>query len=88
MMLRPLVAFLLVAAATGSVAQNPAADADRAAMMRALGITALIPGANGDPKAPDAASTDEATANPYPLPDALRTTDGRPVRTAAQWRDV
>ncbi len=88
MMLRSLLSFSLALIATAAVAQNPAADADRAAMMRALGITALIPGANGDPKAPDAASTDEAIANPYPLPDPLRTTDGRPVRTAAQWRDV
>jgi hypothetical protein len=69
-----------------AAAQPMTADADRTDMMRQLGLTALVPGANGDPAAPDHANTDEAKANPYPnLPDPLRFRDGRPVRTPADW---
>jgi hypothetical protein len=56
-------------------------------MMRQLGITQLRPGANGDPAAPDAANYDPAKANPYPVwPDLMTMADGRPVTTAAMWR--
>ena len=73
-------------AATATAAPPSPADADRAAMMAQLGITALGPGANSDPAAPDHANTDEARANPYPdLPDPLRMADGRPVTSADGW---
>jgi hypothetical protein len=76
---------ILLAGAAG--AQNPAADADRAAMMRALGITALLPGASGDPTQPDHANEDERQANPLgPLPDPLRFADGRRVANTADWQ--
>ncbi len=63
------------------------AQEDHARMMKALGITALRPGANGmNPNAPNAANYDEAKANPYPdLPDPLKMADGTPVTTAKQW---
>jgi len=63
------------------------AEADHRAMMKALGIASLRPGANpNDPKSPNAASYDEAKANPYPtLPDPLVTDDGEPVTSAEVW---
>lgn len=74
------------------LAQAPAlvsAEADRADMMRQLGITAMIPGPSGDEHAPDHANEDEARANPYPtLPDVLTTRDGRKVTSAALWWKV
>lgn len=82
---RRSLAALLAVVAAGAAAQNPAADDDRRAMMRDLGITALMPGAAGDPAAPGAANTDEARATPYPLPDPLRTAEGTPIRTAEEW---
>jgi hypothetical protein len=64
------------------------ADQDRAGMMRRLGITALIPGASGDESAPNAANTDEAKADSYPvLPDPLTLKNGAEVRDPKTWRD-
>jgi len=74
---------LLVLAA--AAAQNPSADADRAAMMRRLGIAALRPGADADPRGRNPANTAEALAGPRDLPDPLRPPGGRAVRTAAEW---
>jgi len=79
-----LVAFSAAALlAAGAWAQN-SPETDRQALMRDLGITALIPGADADPKGARPANTDEARANPYSLPDPL-VTGGRPVRTPADW---
>ena len=65
------------------------AEQDHADMMRQLGITTLRPGANGDPTAPNSANYDPAKANPYPVwPDLLTMADGRPVTTAAMWRNA
>jgi len=72
----------LLAAATLWAQASP--EADRQATMRTLGITALIPGANADPAGARPANTDEARANPHPLPDPLLVA-GRPVRTPAAW---
>lgn len=79
-----IVAFL----AAASLAAGPwTAEQDHADMMRQLGIMQLRPGANGDPTAPDSANYDPAKANPYPVwPDLLKMADGRPVSTAAMWR--
>jgi hypothetical protein len=76
--------------ASASVAAVPwTAQQDHADMMRQLGIIKLRPGANGDPNAPDAANYDQAKANPYPVwPDLLTMADGRPVTTAALWRQA
>ncbi len=64
-------------------------EQDHQRMLRLLGITALRPGPSGDPKAPNAANTDEAKANPYPkLPDPLVLKDGRKVTTAEIWWNV
>ena len=76
--------------ANAAVAPPPlelTADADHRAMMKALGIESLRPGANGmDPNAPNAANYDEAKANPYPtLPDPLVTEGGNPVTAAEIW---
>jgi len=62
---------------------------DHQNMMDQLGIKRLRPGPSGNEKAPDHANYDEALANPYPhLPDALRLSNGQPVTTAKEWRDV
>ena len=74
--------------ASTSFAAGPwTAEQDHADMMRQLGISQLRAGANGDPNAPDAANYDPAKANPHPIwPDLLKMADGRPVTTAAMWR--
>ncbi len=62
------------------------ADQDHRNMMDQLGIQALRPGPNGNPKAPDHANYDESKANPWPnLPDALTLNDGQKVATAQMW---
>jgi len=59
---------------------------DHQLMMKQLGITRLRPGPSGDPRAPNAANTDESKATPYTsLPDPLVFKDGTAVKTAEQW---
>ncbi|WP_445192406.1 glucuronyl esterase domain-containing protein [Sphingomonas sp. Tas61C01] len=80
-------AFTAFLAATSFAAEPWTAEQDHADMMHQLGITQLRPGANGDPIAPDAANYDPGKANPFPVwPELLKMTDGRPVTTAAMWR--
>ena len=66
------------------------AEQDHRRLLRALGITALRPGADPrDPTSPHAANTDEARAQPYSkLPDSLVTDAGRPVTTPSDWWNV
>jgi hypothetical protein len=60
---------------------------DHQLMMKKLGITELRHGPSGDPKAPNAANTDESKATPYTsLPDPLVFKDGSPVKTPQQWQ--
>lgn len=68
---------------------NHATQADYNQMLLQLNITSVRAGANGnDPKAPNAANYDEATANPYPaLPDALILKNGTKVTIAKTWWD-
>src|SRR3954468_23749637 len=80
-----LVTLGLAAAALGA-AQAPVVmlttqqDHDR--QMRVLNISGFPAG----PDAYQAATYDEATANPYPtLPDPLVMSDGTRITTAAQW---
>jgi hypothetical protein len=74
-------ALLLVAAAPAWTAEQNRRD-----MMRQLGITAVVPGASGDPQSPNAPNYDEAKATPYPrLPDPLTFRDGRKVTDARGW---
>jgi hypothetical protein len=79
-----LVAPVLIAAAPVQLTT----EEDHARTMALLGIEALRQGADGsDPDAPNAANYDEAKATPYPdLPDPLSMQDGRPVMSAAMWR--
>ncbi len=59
---------------------------DHQMMMKELGITQLRPGPSGDPKAPDAANTDESKVPPYPeLPDPLVFNDGSKVDSPQKW---
>ena len=59
---------------------------DHQLMMNMLGITELRPGPSGDPKAPNAANSDESKATPYTtLPDPLLFDDGSLVQTPEQW---
>jgi hypothetical protein len=68
--------------------QAEATAADHRQMLRQLGIDALRPAADSRAtQGPTAPNYDESRATPYPeLPDALRFRDGRPVRSAADWR--
>lgn len=60
---------------------------DHQLMMNLLGISEIRPGPSGDPKAPNAANTDESIATPYTsLPDPLVFDDGTPVQTPEQWQ--
>ena len=62
------------------------AEQDHARLLNLLGIDSLRPGPSGDPKAPNAANTDESIANPYPnLPDPLTLNNGQKVTTAEMW---
>jgi hypothetical protein len=59
---------------------------DHQMMMKELGITQLRPGPSGDPKAPDAANTDESKVPPYPeMPDPLVFNDGTKVDSPEKW---
>ncbi|UZK70200.1 hypothetical protein OKW76_03865 [Sphingomonas sp. S1-29] len=83
------MAGILLAAAALTAQNSGSGDADRAAMMRQLGITALVPGPSGDEQAPNHANYDEASANPYPaLPDVLIAENGRRIATADAWWKV
>jgi lysophospholipase L1-like esterase len=73
------------AAQSDSKANSPqvkfTGDGDHKNMMEQLGIKALRPGAN-----PNNQSTfDEATANPYPLPELMVMKNGTKVTKAKQW---
>ena len=61
-------------------------EQDHARILKLLGIDSLRPGPSGDPKAPNAANTNEAIANPYPdLPDPLVLNNGEKVTTPDMW---
>ncbi len=53
--------------------------------MDLLHITALRPGPNGNPQAPDAANFDESKVQPYSLPDPLTLKNGKKVTTPDMW---
>jgi hypothetical protein len=62
---------------------------DRARLLKMLGLkeSDLRAAPSTDAKAPNAANYDEAKANVYPkLPAVLVFKDGKPVKTAAEWR--
>jgi hypothetical protein len=61
-------------------------DKDYRMMLDLLHIETLRPGPSGNPKAPDAANTDESKVRPYlPLPDPLILNDGKKVKDAETW---
>jgi len=64
---------------------NKLSYADHKLMMKKLGISSIRRGPSGDPKAPDAANTDEAKVQPYFLPNPLEFNDGTKVTTPEQW---
>ncbi|GAO42645.1 hypothetical protein FPE01S_01_16600 [Flavihumibacter petaseus NBRC 106054] len=56
-------------------------------MLSQLGITGLRPGPSGDPKAPNAANSDESRATAYDhLPDPLQFVNGARVTNQHQWQ--
>ncbi len=68
------------------LAIQAASEKDHQRMMDLLGIKTLRPGANGNPKAANAANYDESKADIYgPPPAALVLNNGMPVRTPAEW---
>jgi hypothetical protein len=63
-----------------------ATNEDYQAMLKQLGIESLRPGPSGDPKAPNAANTDESKATTYTsLPDPLVLNNGERVNDAETW---
>lgn len=65
---------------------NKVTQADYKQMLTQLGITATRPGPSGNPKASNAANTDETKASPYTsIPDALRLKNGKKVTDARTW---
>jgi hypothetical protein len=64
---------------------NQANNEDHQLMMKELEIKELRPGPSGDPKAPNAANSDESKVPPYILPDPLVFNNGEKVTTPAQW---
>jgi hypothetical protein len=67
---------------------NRATQKDYELIVAQLGINmrSKRPGPSGDPKAPNAANTDESKASPYTsLPDALTLNNGRKVTNAKTW---
>jgi hypothetical protein len=89
--MKRILSVLLLASASALAQNAPTAGMttaeDHKNMMDQLGIKALRPGPNGnDPKAPNAANTNEALANPYPnLPELLTLKNGKKVTTADMW---
>lgn len=89
----PVTAFVLFSSLAGpskcsaqALAVPATAEQNQQNMMDQLGIRALRPGADADPKSPNYANYDEAKASPYPvLPNALMFANGQPVTTAAMW---
>jgi hypothetical protein len=83
-----LIATRAVPAADPAPPLELTAEQDHQLMMKQLGITTLRQGANGrDPNAPNAANYDETRGNPHPeLPALLKFDDGRPVKSARDWR--
>jgi hypothetical protein len=64
------------------------AEQDHARILKLLGIDSLRSGPSGDPKAPNAANSDESIANPYPdLPDPLILNNGEKVSSTEMWWD-
>lgn len=68
--------------------QELSAHEDHKKMMELLKIKELRPGANpNEANAPNAVNRDEAKGTPYPkLPDPLMFDDGKPVKTADDWK--
>ncbi|MFZ0454492.1 MAG: hypothetical protein WAM24_12155, partial [Ignavibacteriaceae bacterium] len=62
-----------------------ASNEDHELMMKELGIKELRPGPSGDPKAPNAANSDESKVLPYTLPNPLVFNNGTKVTTPEQW---
>jgi hypothetical protein len=77
-----------VLAADPSPPRELTAEQDHQLMMDQLGIRQIRRGADGrDPDAPNAANYDESKGNPYPvLPAVLTFDDGKPVRSARDWK--
>lgn len=62
------------------------AEQDHARLLKLLNIDSLRPGPSGNPKAINAANSDESKANPYPiLPDPLVLNDGQKVTSPEMW---
>ena len=60
--------------------------ADYKIMLKQLHIDSTRRGPSGNPKAPDAANTDESKATPYTsLPDPLLLKNGMPVKDSETW---
>lgn len=88
-----LLLFLLVVSPSWSQMSQTARDsiarlsaADHEQMKQQLGITVPNrPGPSGNPEAPNAANADEAKVNKYTLPNPLVFSNGKAVKSAADW---
>src|ERR1035437_9678484 len=62
------------------------AEQDHRRIMELLHIKSLRPGPSGNPKAANAANSDESIANPYPnIPNPLILNNGKKVISAEMW---
>lgn len=67
--------------------QQLTAQEDHKMMLEQLGIQELRRGADSNQTSPRACNIDETKATPFPkLPDPLVFDDGKPVKTAADWK--
>lgn len=57
-------------------------------MKKQLGILETRPGPSGDPKAPNAANTDESKVRSYSLPDPLIMSNGHRISKPAEWWNI
>ncbi|MBN1906654.1 MAG: acetylxylan esterase [Deltaproteobacteria bacterium] len=90
-----ILTMLFLFISINTIAQMPKVDweaiqkenaRDHALMMKMLGISEIRPGPSGDPKAPNAANSDESKATSYTtLPDPLLFNDGTKVTTPGEW---
>src|SRR5215467_12711434 len=60
-------------------------EQDHQRMLELMGITSLRSGPSSDPKAPNAANTDESKVPPYSLPDPLVLKNGQRVTFPEMW---
>lgn len=81
----PLLAVILLSPDDPPPPVTLTAQQDHKRLLDLLGIPQLRRGADGNPKSPNAANSDESKAGTYTLPDPLTFNNGMKVEMAADW---